>query len=106
MVEFAPWSVPWERRLQTLSVLQWVFSFLALAQTCVIVFIGLLFTRFWFLSVLYATWWYLDREKPWQGGRRVEFLRRSVVWRYMKDYFPVSPELARPPMASEQQAYC
>lgn len=60
------------------------------AQTCIIVFIGLLFTRFWFLSVLYATWWYLDRDKPWQGGRRVQFLRRSVVWKYMKDYFPVS----------------
>lgn len=90
MVEFAPWSVPWERRLQTLSVLQWVFCFLALAQTCIIVFIGLLFTRFWFISVLYATWWYLDRETPWKGGRRAQVLRGSVVWKYMKDYFPIS----------------
>ncbi|KAM7084804.1 2-acylglycerol O-acyltransferase 2 [Molossus nigricans] len=90
MVEFAPLHLPWERRLQTFSVLQWIFSFLILSQVSIVVFIGLLFTRFWLFSVLYATWWYLDRDTPWKGGRRSDYLRRWFMWKYMKDYFPVS----------------
>ncbi|XP_030055904.1 2-acylglycerol O-acyltransferase 2 [Microcaecilia unicolor] len=89
-IEFAPLFIPLKRRLQTAAVFQWVFSFLALAQTCILVFFGLLFTRFWLLSVLYGIWWYLDWDTPSTGGRQCKLLRRSVVWRYMRDYFPIS----------------
>ena len=58
--------------------------------TCWAVFIGLLFTRFWMISILYAIWWYLDRDRPWQGGRQSAFIRHWTIWKYTKDYFPVS----------------
>ncbi|KAB0370979.1 hypothetical protein FD755_017388 [Muntiacus reevesi] len=90
MVEFAPLFVPLERRLQTFVVLHWIFCFMVLPPICVVVFIGLLFTRFWFFSILYTIWLYLDQNKPWQGGRRNEVVRRWVIWKYMKNYFPIS----------------
>ncbi|NXM06532.1 MOGT2 acyltransferase, partial [Tyrannus savana] len=89
-VEFAPRSVPLQRRLQTAAVAQWVFSFLGLAPCCIAAFIALLFTRFWLLSALYAVWWVIDRDQPRRGGRRVQFLRNCAVWRHMRDYFPIT----------------
>ncbi|XP_052555320.1 2-acylglycerol O-acyltransferase 2 isoform X2 [Tympanuchus pallidicinctus] len=89
-IEFAPLSLPLQRRLQTAAVVQWVFSFLCLAQCCIAAFVGLLFTRFWLLSVLYAAWWFVDREAPIRGGRRIRVVRDSAVWRHMKDFFPVT----------------
>ncbi|KFW09398.1 2-acylglycerol O-acyltransferase 2 [Fulmarus glacialis] len=88
-IEFAPLSTPLQRRLQTASVVQWVFSFLGLAQCSIAAFIALFFTRFWLVSALYAAWWLIDREKPSKGGRRSHIIRNHVVWRYMRDYFPV-----------------
>ncbi|XP_040195963.1 2-acylglycerol O-acyltransferase 2 [Rana temporaria] len=88
-IEFAPRSVPLERRLQTVAVLQWVYSFLALAQTCIILFFALLFTRFWIISVLYGIWWFTDWDTPREGGRRSPFLQNHAVWRYVRDYFPI-----------------
>ncbi|KAI1242374.1 hypothetical protein IHE44_0005912 [Lamprotornis superbus] len=61
-----------------------------MTQCCTAAFIGLLFTRFWLVSALYAVWWLIDREKPSKGGRRIQLLRNCVVWRYMRDYFPIT----------------
>ncbi|XP_042315776.1 2-acylglycerol O-acyltransferase 2 [Sceloporus undulatus] len=89
-IEFAPRSIPLERRLQTASVAQWVFSFLALAPCCIGIFIGLLFTRFWLISVLYGAWWAYDWDRPSNGGRKIQLIRNWVAWRYMRNYFPIT----------------
>ncbi|XP_019750661.1 diacylglycerol O-acyltransferase 2-like [Hippocampus comes] len=88
-IDFAPVGVPLHRRLQTVAVLQWVFSFLALAPTCIFLFIYLLFTRYWLISVLYSIWWFFDYDTPARGGRRMSCLCGIKVWDYMRDYFPI-----------------
>ncbi|XP_067322314.1 2-acylglycerol O-acyltransferase 2 [Anolis sagrei] len=61
-----------------------------LAPLCIVTFIGLVFTRFWLISVLYGAWWAYDWDKPRNGGRKINLIRNSAVWRYMKDYFPIT----------------
>ncbi|XP_066467143.1 2-acylglycerol O-acyltransferase 2-like [Tiliqua scincoides] len=89
-VQFAPLRLPLRRRLQTAAVVQWVFSFLALAQCCLLLFLALLLGSGWLLAVLYAAWLYLDWDTPARGGRRSAWVRRWAVWRHFRDYFPIT----------------
>uniref|UniRef100_A0A673B507 Acyltransferase n=1 Tax=Sphaeramia orbicularis TaxID=375764 RepID=A0A673B507_9TELE len=89
-IEFAPLNIPLRRRLQTAAVLQWVFSFLALAQFCLAAFILLLLSDWWILAVLYAGWLFLDWDTPTSGGRRSQWVRSWSVWDYFRDYFPIT----------------
>ncbi|XP_043542349.1 diacylglycerol O-acyltransferase 2-like [Chiloscyllium plagiosum] len=50
----------------------------------------LLLTRFWPLAALYLAWLTIDRHTPERGGRRSQWVRNWTVWRYMRDYFPIS----------------
>ncbi|XP_033025401.1 2-acylglycerol O-acyltransferase 2-like [Lacerta agilis] len=90
LVQFAPLRLPLRRRLQTAAVLQWVFSFLALAQCCLVLFLLLLLGDGWVLAVLYAAWMYLDWDTPARGGRRSSWVRNWSVWGYFRDYFPMT----------------
>ncbi|XP_041841892.1 2-acylglycerol O-acyltransferase 1 [Melanotaenia boesemani] len=89
-VEFAPLNVPLRRRLQTAAVLQWVFSFLALAQCCLAAFVLLALSDWWIVALLYAGWLWLDWDTPTSGGRRSHWLRSWTVWEYFRDYFPLT----------------
>ncbi|XP_029282901.1 2-acylglycerol O-acyltransferase 1 [Cottoperca gobio] len=88
-VDFAPLNIPLRRRLQTVVTLQWVFSFLALAQCCLAAFILLALSDWWMLAVLYVGWLWLDGETPVSGGRRSQWVRSWSVWEYFRDYFPL-----------------
>uniref|UniRef100_A0AAY4BR54 Acyltransferase n=1 Tax=Denticeps clupeoides TaxID=299321 RepID=A0AAY4BR54_9TELE len=89
-IEFAPLNIPLRRRLQTAAVVQWVFSFLVLAQCCLAAFVLLGLSDWWLLAVLYAGWLYLDRDTPVSGGRRSRWVRSWTVWSHFRDYFPIS----------------
>ncbi|KAM8835183.1 2-acylglycerol O-acyltransferase 2 [Synchiropus picturatus] len=88
-IDFAPLDVPFQRRLQTAVVLLWVFSFLALAPLCILLYFYLLFTPYWSISVLYSIWWFLDFDTPTRGGRRVPLLCGLKLWEHFRDYFPI-----------------
>lgn len=89
-IEFAPLRIPLHRRIETTAVILFYYSFYfgALAGTCIIV--GLFFTSYYPLAVLYLTWAYIfDSGTPSHGGRRAEFVRRLKIWKYFRNYFPI-----------------
>ncbi|XP_072232931.1 2-acylglycerol O-acyltransferase 2-A [Leuresthes tenuis] len=89
-IEFAPLNIPLRRRLQTAAVVQWVFSFLALAQCCLAVFVLLALSDWWIVALFYAVWLWLDWDTPTSGGRRSHWVRSWAVWEYFRDYFPLT----------------
>ncbi|XP_048476144.1 diacylglycerol O-acyltransferase 2-like [Rhincodon typus] len=78
------------RLLETLSVFQWVLTFLLLGVFGSLLTVYLLLTRFWPIAALYLAWLTIDNNTPERGGRRSQWVRSWAVWRYMRDYFPVS----------------
>ncbi|XP_071401665.1 2-acylglycerol O-acyltransferase 2-B-like [Centroberyx affinis] len=89
-IEFAPLNIPLRRRLQTAAVLQWIFSFLGLAQCCLAGFVLLALSDWWIVALLYAGWLWLDWDTPTCGGRRSQWVRSWSVWDHFRDYFPTS----------------
>ena len=90
LVEFAPLNIPFYRRLQTLAVVIFYYSFYfgALFGSAAILF--LLFSSYYPLALLYLAWAYIyDAQTPNHGGRRSRFMRNLKIWKYFRDYFPL-----------------
>lgn len=89
-VEFAPINTPLERRLQTFSVACMSFSFLLTGLGGILFSLYLfLFTRYYWIPLIYLVWYVYDIDTCERGGRRWQRLRKLRIWRYMRDYFPV-----------------
>ncbi|XP_052784158.1 2-acylglycerol O-acyltransferase 2-like isoform X2 [Mya arenaria] len=87
-IDFAPLNIPLERRIQTLCLSQWVLCFLFGGFGCLFFCIYLLFTKYYWIPLLYLVWYYYDRSSSETGGNPIRFIRYNVVWRKMRDYFP------------------
>jgi hypothetical protein len=82
--------IPLHRRLQTLAVLQWTFTFLYFGLTSFTICVLMLFTPLFFIPLCYLAWYVYDYRTPERGGRRWEWVRSWRVWSYVRDYFPIS----------------
>ena len=71
---FAPLSLPFERRMQTVGVINLIFLMMHGFTTAFILFNVYLFffTSYWWLTVAYAAWYVYDFDSPERGGRKIE----------------------------------
>ena len=84
-----------DRFFQGLSA---IIFYLILATGALFIFGPLIFYilyRFchfiWPLGAVYLTWvYFVDLETFSRGGRRMEFVRNNIFFRYLRDYFPVT----------------
>ncbi|XP_014351675.1 diacylglycerol O-acyltransferase 2-like [Latimeria chalumnae] len=56
---------------------------------CAILTGYLFFTSLWPLPALYSLWWISDWNTPERGGRRSDWVRKWMVWKHFRDYFPI-----------------
>lgn len=70
-MEFAPLSIPMERRLQTFAVFFWISSFFFMGPMIFAFMVYLLFyTQYYWISLFYLAWYLGDRNTAESGGRR------------------------------------
>ncbi|EGF76324.1 hypothetical protein BATDEDRAFT_92838 [Batrachochytrium dendrobatidis JAM81] len=85
-MQMAPLNVPFSRRRQTAAVVLW----LLLLPCCLALFIFMLITPPLLPFALgYIVYIMLD-STPQQGGRKVMWLRRLSLWKWLADFFPIS----------------
>lgn len=91
VIDWAPVNIPFQRRLQTLTVILIVHSFLFGHIFGVLLFLILLLIPLTStIALIYLGWTYiLNYNRPSRGGRLVEWCRKNRAWKYFCDYFPI-----------------
>ncbi len=91
LVEFAPLRIPFYRRIQTLAVILYYYSFYFGAFLGAATLLLILFSSYYPLALLYLAWAYFyDSTTPSHGGRRSKFMRSLKIWKHFRDYFPIT----------------
>jgi len=78
-----------KRVLENLAIIHHMFLWLGMPILSVILPIYLLYTRLWWLVLLYVVWFVYDFKTPRSGSRKCDWYRRAAVWRHFADYFPI-----------------
>lgn len=91
VIDWAPFSVPLQRRIQTLAVILIVHSFLfGHIFGCLLFAILLIIPVTTTFALLYLGWTYIiNYNRPSRGGRLVQWCRKHKVWKYFCDFFPI-----------------
>jgi hypothetical protein len=92
-IHFAPLWIPIERRLQMGAVLAFTLSFTLLPIVSFFVLLYFMFTDYYWIALGYVLWIYYDvtfKKTSSRGGRHAGWLRCSALWRYFRDFFPIS----------------
>jgi len=83
-----------QRRLQSLSVVLVIGGFFVFGPACLAISICLLTTRFWWISVGYFVWYFIDQYREAVGKTRQnlfgKWIRNWQLWAFMRDYFPIT----------------
>ena len=92
-IKFAPLLIPLERRLQTLSVLLWISSYLTTGLLSSTAMYLLMSTSFWWITPMYLTWIVYDLQTCNNGGRKgflVNWMKNSKIWKLYANFFPIT----------------
>ncbi|XP_038050281.1 2-acylglycerol O-acyltransferase 2-like [Patiria miniata] len=80
----------WTRLLEALSCLHYVTTFIFVGHVSLAIIVYLLFTDFYWVSLIYIAWLAYDWNTPCRGSRLWMWVRRWEIWKRGRDYFPVN----------------
>ncbi|GAB6022497.1 Diacylglycerol O-acyltransferase 2 [Chamberlinius hualienensis] len=75
---------------QKWAIMQWTFMMLCGALSGLVFSYYLLLTPFFYVMIAYFLWIFYDRNTCKRGGRRSDWVRNWSLWRYVRDYFPIT----------------
>ncbi len=81
---------PWKRLLEAFACLKFVFTFVFMGHCGLALSIYLLFTRLYWVSLIYYIWLYYDWNTSCKGGRRTRLIMQWKLWEFGRDYFPIT----------------